>query len=52
MGLFKIMHDFIGINANKLKGELREQSQKMKDVKQRLQNSEKCKKLRVKNYRL
>ena len=49
MGLFKRMHDFIGVNANKLSGTLRETSQKMKDTKEKLKNSEKCRKIRIKS---
>lgn len=52
MGLFNKIHDFVGVNANKLSGSLRETSQKMKDTKDKLKNSEKCKKIRMKQVRL
>jgi len=51
MGLFNRLHDFLGVNANKLKGSLRETSQKMRDTKKRLQKSERCRKMRIKPAR-
>jgi len=52
MGLFNRIHDFIGVKTNKLKGTLRETKQKMKDTRDRLKNSEKCRKIRVTQVRI
>ena len=52
MGLFKLMHDFIGVNSSRFKGRLREASQKMKETKEKLRSTEKCKKLRYKTHSL
>jgi len=46
MGFIKLIWDGIGINTCKLKGSLRETSQKMRETKKRLRNIEKCRKLK------
>jgi len=52
MGLFKMMHDIIGVNKNKLKGSLKEASRKVREQKEKLKNCEKVKRISYKSYKI
>ena len=52
MALFNRIHDFLGVKTSKLKGSLRSTAQKMKAEKERLQNSDKVKRMKIKSVKL
>lgn len=52
MGFFRLIHDFIGLNGNRLKGSIREASQKMRETKEKLRNTERVRKLSYKSHKL